>query len=163
MRLRAISKAGFLASALVAAFAAGPADAQQQPVPVATLRDLQGNVLVSQGDAMAAAANTQRLAPGARVVTTAGAKATVSYDNGCNVTLKENERFTVRIAECTALMGEVVALGPAPGAIGGGVAAAPAGAPSAAVVAGTVGGVAAVGGLGYGAYEVFRKSPVSPN
>lgn len=83
---------------LVAAFAAGIAFAQQSAPAgtVAKLTGVQGNVLVSQADAMAAAANEQRLAPGVRVITTAGASATVVYDKACNVALGENRRYTVR-------------------------------------------------------------------
>jgi hypothetical protein len=83
---------------LAAAFAAGIAFAQQSAPAgtVARLTGVQGNVLVSQADAMAAAANEQRLAPGARVITTAGASATVVYDKACNVALGENRRYTVR-------------------------------------------------------------------
>ena len=126
---------------------------------VAKLADLTGNVLVSQGDAMVAGNNDQRLAPGTRVVTTAGAAVTINYDVGCDVRLKENERFTVRLGECAVLLKEVVALGPAPGAIGGGVGTAIGGAAGLETIAGVV----AVGGLGYGAYETFRKKkkPVS--
>ena len=84
----------------VAAAGRGPALAQQQDT-VAKLADLEGNVLVSQGDAMVAGtANGQRVAVGTRVVTTAGAKVTISYDVGCDVRLKENERFTVNIGAC---------------------------------------------------------------
>ncbi len=128
---------------------------------MARLTGLEGNVLVSQGDAMAAAANGQRLAVGTRVVTTAGAKVTINYDVGCDIALKENQRFTVRLGECAALLAEVVPLGPAAGAIGGGtvVATGVTGVP----VAAAVGGIATIGYLGYGAYETFRNKSVSPN
>ena len=90
------------------AFAAGlgaVAVLAQQPPPsgtVAKLVDVQGNVLVSGADAMAAAVNGQRLAPGTRILTTAGAKATVVYDKGCSILLRLNQRYTVREhAECS--------------------------------------------------------------
>jgi hypothetical protein len=92
-----------VAAALIAAFAAGAVLAQQ-PVttrPVARLSGVQGNVLVSDADGMAAAANAQALVPGVRIITTGGAKATISYDRGCVVELGENRRYTVREqAEC---------------------------------------------------------------
>jgi hypothetical protein len=138
----------------------GPALAQSAS-PVAKLADMVGDVLVSRGDAMVAGANGMPLTSGTRVVTTAGAKVTIAFDFGCDVRLNENSRFTVTTgADCAALAKEVVVLGPAPGAIGGGVAAAVPIAPT----GGFMVGAAIVGGLGYGAYEVFRSSPsVSPN
>jgi hypothetical protein len=134
----------------------------QPAAPVARLAGVEGNVLVSQGDGMAAASNGQVLPVGTRVLTTAGAKVTISFDGGCQVPLKENQRFTVRTGECAALLAEVVPLGPAAGAIGGGTVAAP------TTVAGlsTTGVVVAVGtglALGYGAYKTFKSQNVSPN
>ncbi len=100
MKARAISGLATWAIALTAACIAGPVFAQQQG-SVARLTGVQGNVLVSQTDGMAAAANGQKLAPGVRIITTAGAKATVTYDKGCTVNLGENRRYTVREqAEC---------------------------------------------------------------
>lgn len=86
-----------------AVLASGMVPAQQPAAPgtVARLTGVQGNVLVSQADSMATGTNEQRLAPGVRVLTTAGAKATVIYDKACNVNLGENRRYTVREqAEC---------------------------------------------------------------
>ena len=124
---------------------------------MARLTGLEGNVLVSQGDALVAAANNQRVAVGTRILTTAGGRVVVNYDAGCEVKLKENERFTVRVGECGALVGEVVALGPAPGAIGGGLGAA------AGVSTGDILGAALIGGIGIGAYALFSRPSVSPN
>ena len=90
--------------AVFAALAAGVASAQQPGAlrTVATLVDVQGNVLVSQADGMATATNGQRLAAGARVLTTASARATVIYDKGCVVHLEVDQRYMVRErAECT--------------------------------------------------------------
>jgi hypothetical protein len=83
---------------------AGVAQAQQPASarPIARVTEVQGNVLVSQADGMAAAVNGQRLAPGARLITTAGAKVTLTYESGCLVSMAENQRYTVReAAECT--------------------------------------------------------------
>jgi len=144
---------------LAAAFIAGPVFAQQQNPTVAKLKDAEGNVLVSRGDALVTASNEQRLAIGTRVVTTAGAKVTVSYDDGCDVRLKENERFTVTMGTCAALLASVEALGPAAGAIGGGVAGATAGG-----IGGTVTALGIAGAIiGIGIYEETRKNNVSPN
>jgi len=99
MLLRSIGMALFV----VAALAEGAAQAQQPASPraIARLTGLQSNVLVSQADGMAAAVNGQQLAPGARIITTAGAKVTISYERGCLVDLGENRRYIVReAAEC---------------------------------------------------------------
>ena len=88
-----------------AAFAVGVVQAQQpgSARSIAKLTGLQGNVLVSQADGMAAAVEGQALPPGARVFTTAGAKVTITYERGCLVSLGENRRYTVReAAECVA-------------------------------------------------------------
>ena len=90
---------------LAALLAAGLAQAQQPASTraIARVTGLQGNVLVSQADGMAAAVNGQQLAPGARLITTAGAKVTITYERGCLVSMGENQRYTVReAAECTA-------------------------------------------------------------
>ena len=68
----------------------------QEPRPgVAQLKDIHGNVLVSRESGLGAGSEGLRLAVGARVITTNKSDATVVYDNGCVVTLKENERFEV--------------------------------------------------------------------
>lgn len=157
MNIRRIS----MGLAVAAALGAGPALAQQQGA-VAKLSDIEGNVLVSQGDAMVAGTNGQRLPVGARVVSTAGAKVTINYDSGCDVRLKENERFTVAAGACAALLASVQPVGPAAGAIGGGTAAA-GGTATVMSVAGGVFTAAAAGALGYGVYQVFKSDNVSPN
>ena len=88
---------------LAAALAAGVVSAQTAaPRTVARLTALQGNVLVSQADAMAAASNEQKLLSGTRVITTAGARVTVAYANGCSVELGANRRYTVREQDACA-------------------------------------------------------------
>jgi hypothetical protein len=140
----------------MAAFVAGSALAQQPGNTVAKLKDAEGNVLVSQGDAMVTGANDQRLAPGQRVVTTGGATVTISYDMGCDIRLKENERFTVTMGPCAVLAGSVESLGPAAGAIGGGGGAAGlTGNATALLITGAITGV--------GIYEMSRKNPISPH
>lgn len=127
---------------------------------IGRLSELEGNVLVSRADAMTAAASGQRLASGTRVVTTAGAKVTIAYDYGCDVRLGENEQHSIRYGcDCAAIANEVVALGPAPGAIGGG--------PGGAVTGSTgFGNIAIVGVpllLGVGVYEIVKQNSRSPN
>lgn len=147
MKLSAVSA---IVLGLAAAIGAGAVVAQQGG-GVARLRNVEGGVLVSQGDAMAAAANDQRVPLGARVVTTAGGKVVVRYDNGCEVALKENQRFTVREGECAALIAEVLPVGPQPALAAAGV-----------TVDSIMGGIA-IGGFGLGAYWFFRDDSVSPN
>ena len=94
-----------LALLVAAAFAANMAQAQQPPASrsIARITGVQGNVLVSQADGMAAATNGQQLPPGARVITTAGAKVSIAYERGCVVDIAENRRYIVReAAECVA-------------------------------------------------------------
>jgi len=78
----------------------------QQPAssrPIARITGVEGNVLVGQSDGMAAATTGQQLPPGARIITTAGARATIAYDRGCVVDLGQNRRYIVReAAECVA-------------------------------------------------------------
>jgi hypothetical protein len=159
IRIRSIVGAAAL---LAAVLATGPSLGQQPQNVVATLKDLEGNVLVSQGDAMVTGTLDQRLPAGTRVVTTAGAKVTISYDVGCDVRLKENERFTVNVGPCAALLAAVEPLGPAAGAIGGGAVAA-----AGATGTGLILPLAGVAALGAGAYALLRNNPtavvVSPN
>ena len=80
---------------------------------------------------------------------------------GCDVRLKENQRFTVALGPCAALLASVETLGPAAGAIGGGTAGATV---AAGAAAGNVAGLIATGVIaGVGIYELTRKNPVSPN
>ena len=135
---------------LAAAVGAGSSAAQQAGT-VARLNNLEGNVLVSQGDAMVAATNGQRVPAGTRVLTMTGGKVVILYDTGCDISLKENQRFTVRTGECPVLLTEVVTLGPAPVAATAGV--------SSNMVIGVLGAA----GFGVAAYEFFRDKSVSPN
>lgn len=128
------------------------ASAAQQAGTVARLNNLEGNVLVSQGDAMVAATNGQRVPAGTRVLTMTGGKVAIVYDSGCDITLKENQRFTVRTGECPVLLTEVVTLGPAP-----------AGAVAAAVSSDMIVGALSAAGFGVAAYEFFKDKSVSPN
>ena len=145
MNVRTLAVALGIAAALAAAVASAQ---QQQANTVARLADVQGSVLVSQDEAMVAGANDQRLRIGQRIVTTAGARVVVRYDNGCDVELKENQRFTVRIGECPALLSDVTTVGPAP---------------VAGVTSDTILGIAGAAGFGYAIYEFFQNKSVSSN
>lgn len=134
----------------MAAVLGAGASAAQQSGTVARLNNLEGNVLVSQGDAMVAATNGQRVPAGARVLTMTGGKVAVVYDSGCDISLKENQRFTVRAGECAVLLTEVVTVGLVPVVATG-------------VTSNMVIGVLGAAGFGVAAYEVFRNKSVSPN
>ncbi len=136
---------------VAAAVGAGSALAQQGTV--ARLTNLEGGVMVSQGDGMAAAVKDQRVAPGTRVITLAGGKVVVNYDVGCDVSLKENQRFTVRTGECAALVADVVTLVPGSTAV----------AATGVTVPEIVTGVLVGGGLIYAIHDANRGSTASGN
>lgn len=134
-----------------AAVAAGGALAQQGTV--ARLTNLEGSVMVSQGDGMVAAVKDQRVAPGTRVITLAGGKVVIDYDVGCDVSLKENQRFTVRMGECAALVADVVTLVPGSTVV----------AATGVTVPEIVTGVLVGGGLIYAIHDANRGSTASGN
>ena len=113
---RALFSHAVLAAGLLAAAGAG---AQQQQGTVARLKSVSGNVLVSQESGLSTGSEAQRLANGTRIITTAKSEATVLFDNGCEVHLKENERFEVEDRACALLVAQplagfpVAAVGPA--------------------------------------------------
>src|SRR5262245_50353127 len=87
----------------LAAYSASRPALAQNTRRIAKLPPVPGGVLVSEAAGLAAQATGQELPAGARVITTSGAKATISYDKGCEVTLGEDRRYTVREqAECTS-------------------------------------------------------------
>jgi len=101
--------------AIVAALAAALATtlACAQGGGIARLKDVKGNVLVSQQTGLAAGSEAVRLAEHTRVITTAGAEVVVVYDNGCEVRLKENQRFEVVVDKpCAALLAESLLVAP---------------------------------------------------
>lgn len=142
------ARIALLGLAVSAALVAMPAAAQQKENTVAKLIEMKGDVMVTVGDGMAAGKADQRVVEGTRVTTMAGAEVIVRYDVGCDVKLKENERFTVRkVGECAALQKEVVALGAAGGAIGAAAASTTGGTAAAAT---TVAAAGAAGGISTG-------------
>ena len=116
-------KTTILCAALAASLAATPSVAQNTGEGIAKLRDVKGNVLLSREAGLAAGAEAVRLVEHTRVITTSGAEVVVVFDNGCEVRLKENQRFQVeRDKPCAALIASVqsilvqpaaVAVGPA--------------------------------------------------
>jgi len=110
-----------ISAALAAALAAPLASAQGGGV--ARLKDVKGNVLVSQQAGLASAGEASRLPEHTRVITTAGAEVILVYDNGCEVRLRENQRFEVVTDKaCAALVAESL-FGQPPVAAGVGIAA----------------------------------------
>ena len=84
-----------------AALCMGDAAAQQT---VARLKQVTGNVLVSREAGLATGTEAQQLVNGSRIITTSNSTAIVVFDNGCEVRLKENERFEVDSQKPCALM-----------------------------------------------------------
>jgi hypothetical protein len=62
---------------------------------VATLAQIQGNVLVSNGSAMASAAQPRRLSAGMRVLPSWRSSAVVVFDDGCLVVVGAGQRYEV--------------------------------------------------------------------
>ena len=107
-----------LGAALLAV--AAPWGAVAQPPPeqrtVAHLKSVNGNVLVSRESGLATGAQAERLANGTRIITTANSEAVIEFDNGCEVRLKENERFDVDSTRaCALLVGQPLGLAGAAG------------------------------------------------
>jgi len=99
---------GKLALAVIASFAAPLAFAQSASDGVAKLKDVHGNVLVSKAAGLASGGEALRLTKGTRVITTANADVVVVYDDGCEVHLKENQRFEVDTDRpCAVLISQV--------------------------------------------------------
>lgn len=123
---------------------------------IAALSGVQGNVLVSDAVGMASAVDKQRIKDNVRVTTTSRAAVTITFDNGCVVELKENERIDVDGSKsCPVLLAAVQAV-PIGAPIGAAVAAAP----------GIGGGTTALllAGAGLGGFLIFRNNQnVSPN
>lgn len=135
--------AAALALVLLAPFEA----ASQQQRSVARLKSVTGNVLVSREAGLAAGTQAERLTDGTRVITTANSEAVIEFDNGCEVRLKENERFDVDSGRPCALM-----------------AGAPLGVPAAAVGPGLAGYVLPIVGSAVLIDSATQDTtPVSPN
>jgi hypothetical protein len=120
----------------------------QEPKSIAKLADLHGNVLVSTSSGLAAANPSTALSDGVRIITTNKAGATVIFDDGCRVTMKENQRLEVKMDKpCEIRLAGLQSLLPGPAApiIATGPVVAPAAA--ATISAGEVAGFGAFVGL----------------
>ena len=126
---------------------------------IAELRDVQGNVLVSDVVGMSSGVEKQRLKNMVRVTTTSCAAVVVAFDCGCDVRLKENERLDVAIPRtCAALVAGVQPV-PTGAPIG---AMAPTATTSTGISSTT--GALIAGTVGVGAYLLYRNNRnVSPN
>jgi hypothetical protein len=130
--------------------------AQAQQEPIATLTQLEGKVLVNQGEETVPAQAGMSLRSSDRVLTLEDATALVVYKDGCGLPLEENSQLTLMsVDECTqgvaavSEMGafEVIALGAGAG-------------PTVGATALTAGAFA---GLGYVAGQEDTEDPaVSP-
>lgn len=143
-------------------------DATPIGTPVARLRGVVGNVLVSGESGLSSAEGSAALLEGSRVITTAEAKAVVVYKDGCEVPLEANQRLEIendlpckeRILLAQSIFLEPGALAAGAAGATGGVAAAVLG--GTLPVAGIAAGTAGVAGL---ATLVANRdeNPVSPN
>jgi hypothetical protein len=153
-----INKALYLAAAIAAALTAASAPAQGTNDGVARLKEVKGNVLVSRESGLAAGGEATRLREHVRVITTANSSVIVQYDNGCEVRLKENQRFEVETDKpCAALVAQAQSILMEP---------------SGAALAGASGAILfwsalpAVGGAAIGLKIIEddrRKTPLSPS
>lgn len=143
--------------------------------PVARLRSVEGNVLVSQESGLSSVEGPVPLVEGARVITTAESRAVILFKDGCEVTLESNQRLEIDsdvsckerilLAQSIHLQPGGLALGAAASGVAGGVAG---GGATAAVLGGTLpaAGLAAsaTGLAGLAALVDTREgSPASPN
>ena len=146
----------------------GSTDATPIGTPVARLRGVVGNVLVSTESGLVSAEGSVALLEGSRVITTAEAKAVVVYNDGCEVALEANQRLEIENdVSCREriLLAQSIFL--EPGALAAGAAGATGGVAAAVLggtlpVAGIAAGTAGVAGL---ATLVANRdeNPVSPN
>jgi hypothetical protein len=73
---------------------AEPTFAQNQS-KTATLRDLNGKVLVNKGDGLISGKEGAPLMDGDRIVTLDKSSAEIVFDDGCTITLKENRVLVI--------------------------------------------------------------------
>ncbi len=147
-------------AAVVLALLASPQLFAEEPRPaVAQLKEVQGNVLVSREAGLGAGREALRLTEGTRVITTNKSGAIVIYDDGCEVKLKENERFEVVTGKpCATLAALPQSILATPA--GAATAASAGGAAAFAATLPVLGGAAA----GLAAMRSLRESqPVSPS
>lgn len=144
----------------------GSTDATPAGTPVARLRGLVGNVLVSDEAGLSSAEGLVALAEGSRVITTAESKAVVVYKDGCEVALGPNQRLEIDSdLPCSGRIELAQSIFVEPGAV---ALAGAAGGASAAVLGGTLpaaglaAGTAGLAGLA-SLVSARDERPVSPN
>ena len=146
-------------AALAALLVSSQPFAQEPRLGVVQLKDVQGNVLVSRESGLGAGREALRLAEGMRVITTNKSTVTVVYDDGCEVKLRENERFEVETGKpCATLVAQPQSILATPE---GATAAASGGAAAAflATLPALGGAVAALAAL----RSIRESQPVSPS
>lgn len=80
----------------------------QDQKTVGKLANVTGLVTISRGGQLANATNGGPLVVGSRIISTSTGGATLKFDNGCDVTLKANESFTVsENKDCSVLLAGV--------------------------------------------------------
>lgn len=147
----------------------GSAEATPVGTPVARLRAVVGNVLVSGQSGLSSAEVGGALLEGSRVITTAEAKAVVVYKDGCEVSLGANERLEIENdLPCgeRILLAQSIFVQPGGLALAAGAAGAAGGATAAvlggAIPAGLAAGTAGLAGLAT-LVAARDENPASPN
>lgn len=84
-----------LATAALALAFIAPAYAQEPPPMVAQITDIDGRVLVNQGDEFKPAVKGLRLKPGDRVMVQDDSNVVITYDDECKMDVDENKIVTI--------------------------------------------------------------------
>lgn len=102
-------------------FGAGAVCAGVTPVsgPIATIAQSEGMVLVNQGKYYVVARPGQQLNVGDRIMTMAGASASITYKDGCVQQLKPNNKLVFNsVVECSLKTAKIQSVGPYYAALG---------------------------------------------
>jgi hypothetical protein len=102
-------------------FGAGAVCAGATPAsgPIATIAQSEGMVLVNQGKYYVVARPGQQLNVGDRIMTMAGASASIAYKDGCVQQLKPNNKLVFNsVAECSTKTAKIQSVGPYYAALG---------------------------------------------
>lgn len=141
-------------------FGLGIAMSAQAEAPVATLGQVEGTVLVSQGKEYVAAQQGSALQAGSRILTMDKSGVAVVYKDGCTVRMKENSRLLLSgTGDCAFRTAQVKSVGPYYAQAIGGVSDVGAGA-GAGAGGGFWGGM---GGFAVGAAGVFAVGKIYNN
>jgi hypothetical protein len=162
-------KSGLILALMLAAGAVN-ADATTTRGTIASITNSTGMVLVNQGKYYSIAQPGQTLNAGDRLMTLAGASASIAYNDGCVQEVKPNSKLVFQSAtECSSKTAMIQTVGPHYAALGATQSdavvdgAAGGGAAGGAAMSDAVGLLAVGGVAGYGAYKVNRNdTPASP-